>query len=125
MHPVDVLPPPPAGPLVGDERLKKALTNDYKHDALLQLLLHAVRVLVEYGALLQQPSQQQGQGQQAGRQEQQQQPSSEEEVEDGERGAAAVATRSVGLQELLSAVQELGRVSLRGGGCKSGGCCAA
>jgi len=68
---------------------------------MLQLLLHAVRVLMEHGAA-RQPAQQEEP------EEQEQQQSSEEEQQPEE--PAAAAARSVGLPELLSAVQELGKV---------------
>lgn len=69
---------------------------------MLQLLLHAVRVLMEHGAARQQPAQQEE------AEEKEQQQTSEEEEQPEE--PAAAAARSVGLPELLSAVQELGKV---------------
>jgi hypothetical protein len=88
-----------------DKRLTELLVSYWQHDALLQLLLHAVRVLLQHGALLQQGSQQ----------EQGQQQPDVQQPEAGEHAvvqAAAEATpaRSVGLPELLSAVQELSKV---------------
>lgn len=90
-----------------DSRLAGILSKYWQHDALLQLLLHAVRVLMQYGSTIMQPQQEPG--------EKEQPPASEEEQEDkaevdGTAEPQAVVQRSVGLPELLSAVQELGRV---------------
>lgn len=88
-----------------DKRLTDVLVSYWQHDALLQLLLHAVRVLLQHGALLQQGSQQQ----QGPQQPEAQQP---EAGDSAVVQAAAEVTpeRSVGLPELLSAVQELSKV---------------
>lgn len=80
--------------------MTEVLVSYWQQDALLQLLLHAVRVLLQHAALLQQGSQQQHGAQQP---------------EAGEhavaQGTVEVApARSVGLPELLSAVQELSKV---------------
>ena len=47
----------PAGPVIPDKRLTEVLVSYWQRDALLQLLLHAVRVLLQHGALLQQGQQ--------------------------------------------------------------------
>jgi heme exporter protein D len=96
-----------AGSIITDKRLTEALVSYWQHDALLQLLLHAVRVLMQHAALLQT-----GQAQQ--QQQEAQQPSEEqpgdEQAAVQEAADTAAVKRSVGLPELLSAVQDLGKV---------------
>jgi hypothetical protein len=101
-----------AGPAIGDPRLTAALSNYWQHDALLQLLLHAVRLLLLHGPAVSPHLQHMGAGgaadyadaakdsvsgegaQQAAPEEQQQQQQQ----------------RAVGLPELLEAVQQLSKV---------------
>lgn len=87
-----------------DKRLTDALVSYWQRDALLQLLLHAVRVLLQHGALLQQ-----------GQQQSPEPPPLPEagpanEPVDVQAAAEATPARSVGLPDLLSAVQELAKV---------------
>lgn len=85
-----------------DKRLTEVLVSYWQHDALLQLLLHAV--LLQHGALLQQ-----GSHQQQGPQPEAQQPEAGDSAV-VQAAAEVTPARSVGLPELLSAVQELSKV---------------
>jgi hypothetical protein len=101
------------GPAINDPRLTAALANYWQHDALLQLLLHAVRLL-----LLHRPAASSDQQQQR----QQQGPDGAADAADGSASkekAQRMATyeqqqqqqqRAAGLPELLEAVQQLSKV---------------
>lgn len=96
-----------AGSIITDQRLTEALVSYWQHDALLQLLLHAVRVLMQHAALMQlgQPHQQQQEAQQPSEDE-----AGDEQAIVQDATEAAAVKRSIGLPELLAAVQELGKV---------------
>lgn len=114
-----------AGPCIGDAHLTAVLANYWQHDALLQLLLHAVRVLMQHSPPAATPAAT---------------PTSKDSAPGTTHAIAAVdggsvsthphagavhmdetksecgeaieeARRSVGLPELLDAVQDLSKVS--------------
>jgi hypothetical protein len=88
--------------------LTAALANYWQHDALLQLLLHAVRVLLLHGpAKPMQPTEGQTSADTAaasGAGDEAQQVSVEEQQQQQQ------AQRAVGLPELLEAIQQLSKV---------------
>lgn len=103
-------PLPLAGPSVQDPRLITAVANYWKQDALLQLLLHAVRLLMQLGPAMSGATAH-------GVEQQQKQPGTPEAAteEQQQDETASAAVRTVGLPELLTAMQELGKVGWHNG----------
>eukprot|EP00775_Hariotina_reticulata_P013386 gene13386-13513_t len=98
-----------AGPIIGDSRLTELLAHYWEHDALVQLLLHIVCVLMKHGPAEEETVRSEA----ADKGDDTTAAASAVRIEDLQDGdgdfSASTAQRSVGLPELLAAVQDFSK----------------
>lgn len=104
---------PPAGPAIGDCRLTSLLAHYWQNDALIQLLLHSVVFLMMHTPAAAKHDTLCDPGSAAHEANETADEAAETEEPHSEDGApASKALRSVGLPELLDAVQGLNKVGM-------------
>lgn len=100
-----------SGPAITDARLTALLAHHYQNDALLQLLLHAVRVLMQHGPAAPAPTEDQSEsGRDAAAGDAAEKAAEKDREKEVVAEAEEAVRKSVGLPELLDAMQEFSKV---------------